>query len=121
LQRTITNSEIKIFDNIPTSLTVKVIPAYLDSILLNILTNAIRYRCTKPATLEITFEKTDEHTVIYFKDNGLGINMERNQHKIFGMYKTFHGNKDAKGIGLFMIKNQIEAMKGKIELKVKKV
>jgi hypothetical protein len=41
--------------------------------------------------------------------------MERNQHKIFGMYKTFHGNKDAKGIGLFMIKNQIEAMKEKIE------
>lgn len=117
LQQSILNSEIKIIDNIPTSLSVKVIPAYLDSILLNLLTNAIRYRCPKKsATLDITFEKTNEATVIYFKDNGIGINMERNKHKIFRMYKTFHGNQDAKGIGLFLIKNQIEAMKGKIEL-----
>jgi signal transduction histidine kinase len=31
------------------------------------------------------------------------------------MYKTFHGNTDAKGIGLF-IKNQLKAMDGKIEI-----
>lgn len=35
---------------------------------------------------------------------------------MFGMYKTFHGNRDARGIGLFITKNQIEAMKGKIEV-----
>lgn len=117
LQRTISNSEIRIIDNIPTTLAVKVIPAYLDSILLNLMTNAIRYRCPKKsATLDISYEKKNRSTIIAFKDNGLGINMERNKHKIFGMYKTFHGNEDAKGIGLFLIKNQIEAMKGKIEL-----
>ena len=32
------------------------------------------------------------------------------------MYKTFHGNEDAKGIGLFITKNQLEAMNGKIEI-----
>ncbi|MBP8886204.1 MAG: histidine kinase, partial [Flavobacterium sp.] len=40
----------------------------------------------------------------------------KNAHKLFGMYKTFHGNEDAKGIGLFITKNQLEAMNGKIEI-----
>lgn len=117
LQQTIIKSQIKIVDNIPENLTVRVIPPYLDSILINLITNAIRYRCPKrQATLEITYEKANRSTIIYFKDNGLGLNLERHKHKIFGMYKTFHGNEDARGIGLFLIKNQIEAMKGKIEL-----
>ncbi|MDI5949619.1 ATP-binding protein [Flavobacterium sp. LB2P87] len=42
--------------------------------------------------------------------------MKKNKHKLFGMYKTFHGNEDAKGIGLFITKNQLEAMDGKIEV-----
>ncbi|TAH02688.1 MAG: hypothetical protein EAZ15_04700 [Sphingobacteriales bacterium] len=33
-----------------------------------------------------------------------------------GMYKTFHKNKDAKGLGLFIIKTQIDAMGGKIDV-----
>jgi len=117
LQQTIANSQIQIIDTIPSDLIVPAVPAYLDSILLNLLSNAIKYRCPdRQATLEITYEKLIEYTVIAFKDNGIGFNLERNKHKIFGMYKTFHGNEDAKGIGLFLIKNQIEAMKGKIEV-----
>lgn len=52
-------------------------------------------------------------------DNGIGIDLEMHEHKIFGMYKTFHGNKDARGIGLFITKNQVEAMRGKIEVQSK--
>jgi chemotaxis protein histidine kinase CheA len=32
------------------------------------------------------------------------------------MYKTFHEHKEARGIGLFITKNQIESMNGKIEV-----
>ncbi len=42
--------------------------------------------------------------------------MNKYHDRIFGMYKTFHGNKDARGIGLFITKNQIVAMGGKIEV-----
>jgi signal transduction histidine kinase len=42
--------------------------------------------------------------------------MQRNKNKLFGLYKTFSNNKDAKGIGLFITKNQVEAMGGKIEI-----
>ena len=54
--------------------------------------------------------------MLNIKDNGLGIDLNRNKERLFGMYKTFHNNKDARGIGLFITKNQILAMGGKIEV-----
>jgi light-regulated signal transduction histidine kinase (bacteriophytochrome) len=99
---------------------VKVVPAYLDSILLNLFTNAIKYKSPKrKAFLEINYEINESQTIISFKDNGLGLDLKKNGHKLFGMYKTFHGNEDAKGIGLYITKNQIEAMDGKIEVESK--
>ncbi|TDE02377.1 sensor histidine kinase [Flavobacterium hiemivividum] len=113
----IKKNQITILDTIPDDLTVFVVPEYIESILLNLFTNAIRYKSPDRATtIEINYEVTDQHTIINFKDNGLGIDLEKNGHKIFGMFKTFHGNSDARGIGLFITKNQIEAMKGKIEV-----
>ena len=55
-----------------------------------------------------------ENKILQIADNGIGIDLERNGNKIFGMYKTFTNNKDSKGIGLFITKNQIEAMDGQI-------
>ncbi|UQD57427.1 PAS domain-containing sensor histidine kinase [Flavobacterium sp. K5-23] len=110
-------SQIEIIHTIPDNLTVSVIPAYLDSILLNLFTNAVKYKSPeRKAVLEIGYEVNEHFTIISFKDNGLGINLIKNGHKIFGMYKTFHGNEDARGIGLFITKNQLEVMNGKIEV-----
>jgi PAS domain S-box-containing protein len=116
----IKESKITITHTIPDELVVNVIPAYLDSILLNLFTNAIKYKSPeREAILEIGHEVNENFTIITFKDNGLGLNLKKNGHKIFGMYKTFHGNEDAKGIGLFITKNQLEAMDGKIEVESK--
>ncbi|MFV5701090.1 PAS domain S-box protein [Flavobacterium sp. XS2P12] len=117
LSLAIKESRITITHTIPEELTVNAIPAYLDSILLNLFTNAIKYKCPhRKAILEIGYEIDENYTIITFRDNGLGLNLKKNGHKIFGMYKTFHGNEDAKGIGLFITKNQLEAMDGKIEV-----
>jgi PAS domain S-box-containing protein len=96
---------------------VKAVPAYLDSIFLNLFTNSIKY-CSPDRQPKITIssKKKGKSIVLDFNDNGLGINLERHGEKLFGMYKTFHEHKDAKGIGLFITKNQIEAMDGKIEV-----
>lgn len=117
LSLVIKQSQITITHTIPDDLIVFAVPAYLDSILLNLFTNAIKYKSPKrKAFLEIGYEVNESHTIISFKDNGLGLNLKKNGHKIFGMYKTFHGNEDAKGIGLYITKNQLEAMDGKIEI-----
>jgi signal transduction histidine kinase len=92
-------------------------PAYLESIILNLLTNSLKYKSPdRPLAIDISFYQEDNFDVLVFKDNGLGIDLSLNGDKIFGMYKTFNGNIDAKGLGLFLIKSQIEALGGKIEV-----
>ena len=91
------------------------IPAYLDSIILNLLTNAVKYRHPeRNPKITITAEKEGDKVVFSVEDNGIGIDLNKNGDKLFGMYKTFHTNDDARGIGLYITKNQIEAMGGNI-------
>jgi len=102
---------------VPPALTVTVVPAYLDSILLNLISNAVKYRALdRPAfiRLQAHTKPAGEGVVLTVEDNGLGIDLVRYRAKLFGMYKTFHDNEDARGVGLFITKNQVEAMQGTI-------
>ncbi|QWX83374.1 PAS domain-containing protein [Cellulophaga sp. HaHaR_3_176] len=104
--------------DMPIDLIIVAVPAYLDSILLNLFTNAVKYSANdKTLEINIKHKIKDNKTVIYFSDNGLGIDLKRHGKKLFGMYKTFHKHEDSKGIGLFITKNQIEAMNGEIKVK----
>lgn len=111
----IIQSGVEINLDIPDRLVVSIIPAYLDSILLNLIGNAIKYRREAVESV-INISAKDDHGKIQIQisDNGMGIDMDAHGDKIFGMYKTFHQNEDARGFGLYITKNQIEAMKGRI-------
>lgn len=90
---------------------------YLNSILINLLTNAIKYKSDDRKLLITLKTKSDaNYTRLYFSDNGIGINLEKFGNKIFGLYQRFHTNIEGKGLGLYIIKSQIEAMDGKIEI-----
>lgn len=102
---------------IPENFKVNVIPHYFESVIFNLITNAIKYKSEKRKPLIIIrVEKNATKYTISVKDNGLGIDLAKNKTKIFGMYKTFHNNPEAIGLGLFMTKNHIEAMGGTIEV-----
>jgi signal transduction histidine kinase len=96
---------------------LKVNKAYLESILLNIVSNAIKYR-SKDRKLKITIKvHTNENCVnLEIEDNGIGIDMLKNKDKIFGLYQRFHNYPDSKGLGLYLVKSQVEAMGGTIEV-----
>lgn len=103
--------------NIPLDVTVDYNPAYLESILLNFTTNAIKYSSPdRQPMLSYDFEIVDGKKALSVSDNGLGIDLKKHKNSLFGMYKTFHKNQNARGIGLFITKNQVEAMGGKIEV-----
>jgi len=109
--------QVAISLDIPAETTVKVVPAYLDSILLNLISNAVKYRSpTAPLRIALGCYRDANFTVLTVKDNGRGLDLSRNRAKLFGMYKTFHDNEDSRGLGLFITKNQIESMNGKIEV-----
>jgi len=117
LHASILESRTQIEINVPSSIFVTAIPAYLESIFLNLMSNAVKYRSPdRPNRITIDTEIEESFVVVKFTDNGMGMDMKLHGRKLFGMYKTFHGNEDARGIGLFITKNQIEAMNGKVEV-----
>lgn len=91
--------------------------AYIESILLNLLTNAIKYR-SENRKLKITIQanQVDDQVELSFKDNGIGIDLERNKDKVFGLYQRFHNYPDSKGLGLYLVKSQVETMGGTISI-----
>lgn len=91
---------------------------YLESIFLNLLSNSLKYYnpYNKLVVEAVSFMGPNNEVVFKFSDNGLGIDMELHGNKVFKMYKTFHGNTDSRGLGLFLIKNQIESQGGSISL-----
>jgi PAS domain S-box-containing protein len=106
-----------IVNNIPAQTTLKVVPYYLESILLNLLTNSIKYRSLyRDLEININVRESENYMILTVKDNGIGIDLKKFGHKIFGMYKTFNKIENSKGLGLFITKNQIEAIGGKIEV-----
>ncbi len=91
--------------------------AYLESILLNLLTNSLKYS-SKDRVLKISViaEQIENSVKLIFKDNGIGIDLNKNKDKIFGLYQRFHDYPDSKGLGLYLVKSQVEAMKGNISI-----
>ena len=104
---------------IPENIEIFGFKAYLESIILNFITNGIKYSSPERDSIISLKAKKDvlgKRVVIEISDNGLGIDLQLHRDKIFKMYKTFHEHADARGIGLFLTKNQIEAMDGSIEV-----
>ena len=91
--------------------------AYIESIMLNLLTNAIKYK-SENRQLKITINASEVDDIVYltFQDNGIGIDLERNRDKVFGLYQRFHNYPDSKGLGLYLVKSQVETMGGTISI-----
>ena len=88
---------------------------YLDSIVLNLMSNALKYRNTeRPLRISITTSKDDNSLSI--SDNGVGIDLKKHGRNIFGLRKRFHKNIPGKGLGLFITKNQIQSLGGDISV-----
>lgn len=89
---------------------------YMVSILSNLISNSLKYRSPdrKPVIELKTRREKSGAIVLEVSDNSLGIDLNLHKNNIFKIRKTFHKHKDAKGFGLFMTKNQVDAMKGKI-------
>jgi signal transduction histidine kinase len=99
---------------------VHVNKAYLESILLNLFTNSLKYHATdRTLKISVTTKETPDGVSLTFKDNGIGIDMARNKDKIFGLYQRFHNYPDSKGLGLYLVKSQIESMGGSITVESK--
>lgn len=109
------NNNAKIVNKVKDNISINVEPAYLESILMNFINNSVKYKHPdRRPEITLSAKKKNDYTILSIQDNGIGIDLKKYGNKLFGMYKTFHENKDARGIGLYISKNQVEAMNGKI-------
>jgi PAS domain S-box-containing protein len=100
------------FDEVP---VIKYPHKYIDSLLLNLISNALKYKSpTRLPVIKIKSEVRNGNIVLSVSDNGLGIDLQKHKDSLFKIRKTFHEHPEAKGFGLFMTKTQIEAMGGTI-------
>jgi signal transduction histidine kinase len=100
--------------------TIHTVKPYLDSILLNLISNAIKYRQpNKKPCIQIRTQCQNGYVCLSIKDNGLGIDLEHHQKQLFNLYKRFHAHVEGKGMGLYLVKTQVMALGGKIEVESK--
>jgi PAS domain S-box-containing protein len=111
------NAEIFVDFAAPQVIGVK---SFVHSIFLNLLSNSIKYR-NEIGQLKINVKSSlqKDKILIEFSDNGMGINLDMYQDKLFNFYKRFHNHVEGKGLGLYLVKTQVELMGGKIEIKSK--
>jgi len=93
------------------------IKAYINSILFNLVSNAIKYRSPdRKTTIKISSRLRDDNVILEVSDNGLGIDLKRHQADLFKLYKRFHSHTPGKGLGLFIVKQQLDKLNGRIEV-----
>ena len=117
LSLSVGDNEVKVSYEFERAPFINFTSAYLESVLLNLFTNSIKYKSPK-RKLKINISSVDsvDYVILKFNDNGIGIDIEQHKEKLFKLYQRFHNNPDGKGLGLYLIKSQIEALGGTIDV-----
>lgn len=118
LEKEIEDTGARIMNNFSEADKVYAIAPYVESILYNLISNSIKYR--DPARTPVIAIKTtheNEFVCLAIMDNGLGIDLQKYKQTIFNLYKRFHLHVEGKGLGLYLVKTQIEALGGRIEVR----
>jgi PAS domain S-box-containing protein len=117
LEELITQNRARINHGFNAGTNVSTNKAYLRSIFHNLISNGIKYRTTgSDPEISIWNERHDNTMRIYFKDNGVGFDLKKYGDQVFGLYRRFNTSVEGRGLGLYMVKTQVTALNGTIEL-----
>ncbi len=117
IQDIIKQEKVKIISNFEAINEFNSIKSYLYSIFYNLISNSIKYKQQDiPLIIEIKSSLQKNKLILSIKDNGSGIDLGKNKDLVFGLYKRFHTKIEGKGMGLYMVKTQVESLSGKIRI-----
>ncbi len=117
LEKEIQETGAEILEDFSEVDVIQSVKPYIDSILLNLVSNAIKYRHpSRPPVISVAAQKQGEFVRITVSDNGLGINLPKYEDKLFKLYNRFHSHVEGKGMGLYLVKTQVAALGGRIEV-----
>lgn len=116
----IEKEQVTISTNFADAEGMPAVKSYLHSIFYNLISNAIKYKKPDvPPHIQISSGMANGSLVIKFEDNGSGMDLEKYGNQLFGLYKRFHHHLEGKGVGLFMVKTQVESLGGSISVSSK--
>ncbi|GAB3528763.1 hypothetical protein GCM10027443_07170 [Pontibacter brevis] len=117
IQNMVQESGVKVITDFSRQPSVWFVPQHLQSILQNLLTNAIKYRSPeRDSYVKLSTAETEEYVVLTVEDNGIGIDLAKHRKKIFSLFKRLHDHVEGSGVGLYVIKRIIDNYEGKIEV-----
>jgi len=117
LQNQIIESDAVITSDFSSVDVIESVSPYIESIIYNLVSNAIKYRSYKRnPIIHLQTTIAENGFLLTIADNGLGMDLTENKGKIFGLYRRFHDHVEGKGLGLFLVKTQIEALDGNISI-----
>jgi signal transduction histidine kinase len=91
--------------------------ARVRSLFQNLLTNSVKYSNSTPE-VKISFIDKPDAFVVYYADNGNGIDMKKHGSKLFQPFTRIDENKKAgsTGIGLYLVKQMLDQYNATIKL-----
>ncbi|MBI1286274.1 MAG: GHKL domain-containing protein [Flavobacteriales bacterium] len=117
LSSEINESGAVILENFGECTEILYAPDHLKSVMLNLISNAIRYRHPdRKPVIELKTWRYEGRVFLECKDNGQGIDLQKHGESLFRLYKTFHRNPEAHGVGLFLVRHQLESLDGSIDV-----
>jgi len=117
IRNLVEESQAQILQDFDEVSDIYVVEGYLQNILYNLVLNAIKYRSSdRKPIIKVRANRVEDYVILSVTDNGLGINLKTQGDKIFNLYQRFHLHADGKGMGLYLVKTQVESMGGKIEV-----
>ena len=117
LQREIEETGAQINEDFSAVDIIFSVKPYIDSILMNLISNSIDYRYPgRNPVIHIGTESQGEFVCLAVSDNGLRINLDKYEDKLFKLYNRFHTHVEGKGLGLYLVKTQVAALGGRIEV-----
>ena len=117
IRNLILNEKVDVITDFTEVKGMTTLKSYLYSVMYNLLSNSIKYRRSGvPPVIHIASHKQNGKIVLEFEDNGLGIDLKKKGGQVFGLYKRFHAHTEGKGIGLYMVKTQVETLGGRIHI-----
>lgn len=93
-------------------------PSYIQNIFYNLISNAIKHSKKElEPVIEINSFINNNNVIITISDNGIGMNLKEIKIKnLFDMYQRYNFETEGKGIGLFLVKSQIDILNGSISI-----
>lgn len=117
LARELEQTEARLVCDFTAAPQLYAVAPYIDSILFNLVSNALKYRSPeRTPAIHVRTVHYDDMILLTVTDNGLGIDLQKHGKDIFNLYKRFHRKIDGKGLGLYLVRSQVTAMGGRIEV-----